>query len=108
MNEDVFILGVPPLDAHDLHAISDLVTNSAEFEEHRYFDGATFIEVILPLVLSTGAWRAVREWIHSRADVQKATRISLDGVEITAVKAKDAERVIKLLLEHLTIKDNEQ
>ena len=105
VNDDVFILGVPAEEAHDLRTLADQVSTDAEFAEHRYFDGATFVEVLLPLVLSTATWATVRTWIRSRAEVLKATRISMDGVEITAMKPKDAERIIKLLSDRVAIED---
>lgn len=88
-----------------MRVLTDQVTSDAEFAEHRYFDGATFVEAILPLLLSTAAWATVRTWIRSRAEILRATRISVGGVEITAVKPKDAERIIKLLTERVTIED---
>lgn len=105
VNDAVFILGVPTQEAHDLRTLADQVSPDAEFAEHRYFDGATFVEAILPLVLSTATWATIRTWIRARAEVLKATRISVDGVEITAVKPKDAERIIKLLADRQTIED---
>lgn len=105
MNDGVFILGVPTQEVHDLRALADQVSTDAEFAEHRYFDGATFAEVIIPLALSTTVWTTVRTWIRSRAEVLKATRVSVDGVEITAMKRKDAERIIKLLSDRVAIED---
>ncbi len=105
MNDAVFILGVPTQEADDLRTLADQVSPDAEFSEHRYFDGATFVEAILPLALSTATWATVRTWIRARAEVLKATRISVDGVEITAVKPKDAERIIKLLADRQAIED---
>lgn len=108
MADNVFILGVPTEEARDLRALADQVMSDAEFAEHRYFDGATFVEAILPLALSTATWATVRTWIRSRADVLKATRISVNGMEITAVKPRDAERIIKLLADRLTVEDADQ
>lgn len=108
MNGGVFILGVPTQEVHDLRALADQVSTDAEFAEHRYFDGATFVEVVLPLALSAGVWATVRTWIRSRAEVLKATRISVDGVEITAMKLKDAERIIKLLSDRVAVEDGDQ
>lgn len=108
MDDEVFILGVPTEEARDLRALADQVMSDAEFAEHRYFDGATFVETILPLVLSTATWATVRTWIRSRAEVLKATRISVGGVEITAVKPKDAERIIKLLADRQRVGDVDQ
>lgn len=107
MEDDVFILGVPTEEARELRAFTGQVLVDAEFAEHRYFDGATFVETILPLVLSTTAWSTVRTWIRSRAEVLKATRISVGGMEITAMKPKDAERIIRLLGDRLTIEDDD-
>lgn len=108
MNDDVFILGVPSGESHDLRALTDQVADKAEFAEHRYFDGAAFTEVILPVVQSAAVWLTLRTWIRARAEVRKATRVSVDGIEITAMKPKDAERIIKLIEDRRSIEDVDQ
>lgn len=97
--EDNFILGVPAEDAPDLQALADKITTNPEFYEHRYFDGATFTEVILPIMLSTGGWATLRAWIRSRGQTQRSTRVTIDGIEIVGMKAEDAERIIKTIQE---------
>lgn len=58
---------------------------------------ATFVEVVLPLVLSGGSWLTIRTWLTTRADKQKAMRVTCRGTEITGMKPRDAERIIRLL-----------
>ena len=105
MNE-IFIVGVPTVDSDDLTKLSERLGTSQDFSEQRYFDGATFIEVIVPSVLSAAAWATLRAWIRARADVLKATRVAYRGVEITAMNAKDSERIINLLTANLTVDED--
>lgn len=102
-----FILGVPTSDVADLAGIAGEVANVSELSEHRYFDGAAFIEALMPTVLSAAAWATLREWIRARAEVRKATRISAGGIEITAMNRRDAERIIELLASRIEVEDGE-
>lgn len=104
---DVFILGVPVSDSVELKSLAEGVVTAPEFSEHRYFDGATFVETLLPLVLSTATWATLRTWIRARADAQKVMRVSVDGVEITGMKPKDAERIINTLSRRITVHGDE-
>lgn len=102
-----FILGVPSSDAVELAGVSESLVDEPAFSEHRYFDGAAFVETLLPLMLSTSAWATLRHWIHARAEVQKATRISVGGIEMTAIKPADAVRLIELLASRVTVEDSD-
>lgn len=100
---DAFILGVPSTDQDDLVELTRKLNKSPEFSEQRYFDGAAFMETLLPMVISAPFWATLTIWIRARADVQKTTRIAFRGVEITAMNRKDAERIISTLLERVNI-----
>lgn len=91
------IVGVPVEDRGDLEALMASIDGAAEFSQHRYIDGATYIEAITQIVFSAAAWATFREWIRARSDVKKATRVTMDGVEITAMTPKDVVRVIELI-----------
>ncbi len=91
---DVLIVGVPTSDKDDLQALTAAIRVAPEFSEQRYFDGETFVEIVLSAALSSAAWATLRSWIQARAEVLKATRVAGRGIEITAVDAKSAERLI--------------
>jgi hypothetical protein len=99
------IVGVPPDDTSDLTTLVSSLEVDGDLAEQRYFDGATFVEVVLPLLLSSSAWKTLRAWIVARADVRKATRIAYRGIEITATNPKDAIRIIQLLEEGAEVRD---
>jgi hypothetical protein len=96
---DSFIIGVPVEDRDDLTSLAEELQAKGDLGEHRYFDGATFVEVVLPLVLSGGSWLTIRTWLRTRADKQKAMRVTCRGTEITGMKPRDAERMIRVLAE---------
>ena len=98
---DVFIVGVPTSDKADLEALAVRIGIPPDFSEQRYFDGQTFIEAVLSTGLSAAGWATLRTWIRARAEVLKATRIAGRGIEITAMGAKDAERMIQVFTENL-------
>lgn len=102
---DVFIIGVPTSDSGDLSQLSQQIGASQDLLEQRYFDGSTFVEFIVPVVLSGAAWATLRTWILARADIRKATRVTLRGIELTGMNAKEAARIISMLSENLTIDD---
>lgn len=106
MNE-TFIVGVPTSERDNLIDLAGQVEGASDLAEHRYFDGAEFVEVVLPLVLTPAAWSLLRSWIVSRAEVQKSIRVSVKGIELTGVKVKDAERMIANLLKHVTLTDSD-
>lgn len=107
MNETC-IVSVPAEDREDLAALIDRLPIEEDFGEHRYFDGAVYVEALVPLVsLTSAAWLTLRTWIKARAEVQKAMRVTCRGVEITAMNRKDAERIIRLLGDAVTLDDDE-
>ncbi len=67
--KDIFIIGVPASESDDLSKLSEQLGTSKDFSEQRYFDGAAYIEVIVPMVLSAAAWATLRAWIRARADI---------------------------------------
>lgn len=79
MNE-TFIVGVPTSERTNLVSLAEQIDGASDLVEHRYFDGAGFVEVVLPLVLTPAAWSLVRSWILSRAEVQMSTRVSVKGI----------------------------
>lgn len=93
------VVGVPPSDLDELLALAGLLEVEISPMEHRYFDGAAFVEAILPLVFSGTALATFRTWIRARAEVRKATRVTFKGLEITATKPADVERIVRLLAE---------
>lgn len=105
---DAFILGVPTVDDTDLTALTDQIGSPRDFAKQRYFDGAAFIEALVPTALSAAAWATLRGWIRARADVQKATRITIDGIEMTAISATDAVRLITALAERVSVQDDDK
>lgn len=105
---DICIIGVPASESDDLSKLSDQLGTSKDFSEQRYFDGAAYIEVIVPMVLSATAWATLRAWIRARADILKATRVAYRGVEITCMNAKDSERIISMLSENVTVEDGDE
>ena len=99
---DVFIVGVPTSDKADLEELAVRIGIPPDFSEQRYFDGQAFIEAVLYSGgLSAAGWATLRTWIRARAEVLKATRIAGRGIEITAMGAKDAERMIRVFAESL-------
>jgi hypothetical protein len=104
---DVFIVGVPTSDKADLEALAVTIGIPPDFSEQRYFDGQAFIEAVLSTGLSVAGWATLRTWIRARAEVLKATRIAGRGIEITAMDAKDAERMIRVFAEKLPDDDGE-
>jgi len=105
---DKFIIGVPAEESDDLSLLANQLGTSHESAEQRYFDGAAYVEVIVPMVLSAAAWATLRTWIRARAEIRKATRVAYKGVEITAMSAKDSERIISMLSDKLTVKDGDK
>lgn len=98
MTPPSFVLGVPTEAANSLKAVaSEIGEAEPELSEHRYFDGALFTEIVLQLGMPAAGWATLREWIRARARTLQATRIAFDGGEITAMSAKDAERIIDLI-----------
>lgn len=100
------IIGVPESDREDLVELADHLRLDNNFGQHRYFDGSTFVEILLPMLLSTGSWLTLRTWIKARAETQKQMRVTCGGIEITGMAARDAERVIKTLAEAVELKDD--
>lgn len=96
MNE-MCIIGVPLDDSAELSSLAASLSLEQDFGEQRYFDGAAYVELVVPLVFSSASWLTLRTWIRARAEVLKAQRVVYDGVEITAMKPRDAERIIQLL-----------
>lgn len=107
MTDTSIIVGVPTEDLTGLQALTASLDTGAEFSEHRYIDGATYIEAIVQVAFSTASWATLREWIRARADIRKTTRITFDGVEITAMSRKDAERLIELIRSRLSLEDGD-
>jgi hypothetical protein len=103
-----FILGVPTADRADLVSLAEQIENDPKYSEYRYFDGAAFVETLLPMVISTATWATLRTWIRARADVQKATRIACQGIEIEGMNRKDAERIIQILSDRLAVQDGDE
>lgn len=103
--DTVFILGVPPADQEDLLTLATELQATPEFAEHKYFDGAAFVEIVLPIVFTAQAWRTLRTWIQTRGEVAKATRVTTSDFEITGMTPDQAERIIAVLSEHVTVEN---
>jgi hypothetical protein len=99
------IVGIPVEGRESLVLLADELNLESSIAEHRYFDGADFVDLAVPLILSSGMWLTLSTWIRSRAATQQATRISVGGIETTAVKPADVERLIRLLEDAVTVDD---
>ena len=102
-----FIIGVPSEDRAELAALVAEIGEPDDLVEHRYFDASLFVDALIHAGMSAAAWDVVRTWIKSRAEVKKATRISVGGIEMTALSPRDAKKMLKNLAAHLERADDD-
>lgn len=91
------IVGVPRTDYEELVNLAAELGQELDTTEQNYFDGADFVDLLVPIIFSGAAWATLRTWIVTRAAQHKLTRITYNGVEIESMSPKDAERIIKAI-----------
>ena len=91
------IIGVPQADVDALSELAESLSVESDISRDRYLNGAEFLDLAATLLTTAAVWETLRTWINARAEVAKATRIVVDGVELIAVNPKQAEALLRVI-----------
>ncbi|WP_129590561.1 hypothetical protein [Cryobacterium aureum] len=103
MTEPAIIIGVLPADRDDLADLASSLGRDSDVTEQRYFDGANFLDLLLPLGTTTASataiWATVRTWLITRSDQLKNSRVTYNGrdIVIDGMNRRDTVKVISAL-----------
>jgi hypothetical protein len=100
---ETFILGVPSEDRAELEKVIGEMGDPVELVEHRYFDASLYADALVNAGVAAAGWDVLKTWIKARAEVRKATRISLNGIEVTAYSVREAEKMIAIIREAIDL-----
>ncbi len=100
MKELNAIIGVPQADTEALVALANRLEIEGEVSRDRYFGGADYVDMAVQILTTGAAWETLRLWIKTRAEVAKATRVVIDGIELTAVNPKQADGLLRAIEKH--------
>ena len=96
-----FVISAPPEEISELNELRDSLKdeNSEVVGESKAFDGATVVQLVVPITIGTIA--VVRTWIDRRFRFRGDQTITYKGIKIKGHSAKDALEILDKIQENL-------